>query len=227
MKKTIVTVAIVCSLCLSFFAGNYFSDKENLESREYRCHTLVVFAIDKMEDLKIQYDTDTMEALISDIYAAYEYSDDAELSAALHDLWNALIFDGENIAGKEDILIAALKEFDAQSIKDLAVRMRSKEEEGGDVYTDLTEYLAETAQEVYENEYVRIGQIPDFCYVENGAFVEIYKNGWLLKDILTVWKNVRHKKDALIGFYGAGRRRGTHMYCLQRHIQCRNQNETC
>lgn len=55
--------------------------------------------------------------------------------------------------------------------------MAENSDEVGGVYTDLAEYLAETAQEDYENEYVKIEQIPDFCYVEHGASVEIYKNG--------------------------------------------------
>ena len=114
----------VGSVCLSFFAGNYFCDKENIKLREQRCHTMIGFAIDKLDDIKTKYDADGMETLISDVYAAYENSNNGELSSALHDLWNALIFDGENIVGKENDLIAALKEKNAQSIKEIAHSMR-------------------------------------------------------------------------------------------------------
>ena len=125
MKKTILIGAFIVSICLSFLAGDYFCDKENSKLREQRCHTMMVFAIDKLDDIKTQYDTDMMEILISDVYAACEHSDNSELSSALHDLWNALIFDGENIVGKENDLIAALKEKNAQSIKEIAHSMRT------------------------------------------------------------------------------------------------------
>lgn len=87
---------------------------------------MIVFAIDKLDDIKTQYDPDVMEALISNVYAAYEYSNNGELSSALHDLWNALIFDSENIVGKESDLIGALMDKNAQSIEDIAISMRTK-----------------------------------------------------------------------------------------------------
>ena len=126
MKKLILIGAFIVSICLSFFAGNYFCDKENSKLTEQRCHTMMDFAIDKLDDIKTQYDTDMMETLISNVYAAYEYSNNSELSSALHDLWNALIFDGENIVGKENDLISALKDKNAQRIKDIAISMRNK-----------------------------------------------------------------------------------------------------
>lgn len=104
MKKLVMTGIFAVSICLSFFAGNYFCDKESI---------------------KTKYDADGMETLISDVYAAYENSNNGELSSALHDLWNALIFDGENIVGKENDLIAALKEKNVQSIKEIAHSMRT------------------------------------------------------------------------------------------------------
>ena len=126
MKKLILIGAFIVSICLSFFAGDYACDKENSKLREQRCHIMMDFAIDKLDEIKTQYDTDMMEALISNVYAAYEYSDNSELSSALHDLWNALIFDGENIVGKENDLISALKDKNAQRIKEIAISMRDK-----------------------------------------------------------------------------------------------------
>ena len=126
MKKLIIIGVFIMSICLSFFAGNYFSEKENVKLREQRCHTMIDFSIEKLDDIKFQYDADMMETLISDIYAAYEYSNNGELSSALHDLWNALIFDGENIVGKENDLISALNDKNVQRIKDIAHSMRTK-----------------------------------------------------------------------------------------------------
>ena len=114
MKKLIIIGVFIVSVCLSFFAGNYFSNKENMKLREQRCHTMMAFSIDRLDDIKTQYDVDMVETLISHVYAAYEYSDNSKLSSALYDLWNALVFDGKNIVGKENDLISALTDKNAQ-----------------------------------------------------------------------------------------------------------------
>lgn len=126
MKKIIIIGAVIVSICLSFFAGTYFSHKEDMDHREQRSHNFIRFSIDKLEELKTEYDTNTMEALISDVYAAVQFTNDGDLYSALHDLWNALIFDGENIVGIEEDLIKALKDKNAQDIKDIAIGMRIK-----------------------------------------------------------------------------------------------------
>ena len=128
MKKNraiIVSLFIIC-IFASFFAGKSLSEKKYIKNREQQCKTQIVFAIDKIEDLKEEYNNDDMEAIISNIYAAYEYCDNGTLSSSLHDLWNALIFDGENIKGKEDDLVKALKDSNAQDIKDISMDMRTK-----------------------------------------------------------------------------------------------------
>ncbi len=65
-----------------------------------------------------------MEALISNVYAAVQFTDDSDLNTALHELWNALIFNGENIVGKEDDLIKALKDIDSSVIEGIAYSIR-------------------------------------------------------------------------------------------------------
>ena len=139
MKKLIIIGVFIVSVCLSFFAGNYFSNKENMKLRVkgqdealklvsdaiIRCHTMMAFSIDRLDDIKTQYDVDMVETLISHVYAAYEYSDNSKLSSALYDLWNALVFDGKNIVGKENDLISALTDKNAQRIKDIAHSMRT------------------------------------------------------------------------------------------------------
>jgi len=79
-----------------------------MDSRMRRCQTLITFAIDKAESEDLSYQ-DNMEALISNIYAAYQFCDDPSLSAQLHDLWNTLIFEGERYIGNEDTLTAQLR----------------------------------------------------------------------------------------------------------------------
>ena len=124
MKKLFIVGALIVSICLSAFAGHYVSNQNSLKDRGIARQTLISFAISKVEGLKNGYDADTMEALISNVYAAVQFTDDGDLYTALHDLWNALIFDGENIVGKEDDLIKALKDTDSNVIKGIAYSIR-------------------------------------------------------------------------------------------------------
>ena len=124
VKKLFIVGALIVSICLSAFAGHYVSNQNSLKDRGIARQTLISFAISKVEGLKNGYDADTMEALISNVYAAVQFTDDGDLYTALHDLWNALIFDGENIVGKEDDLIKALKDTDPNVIKGIANSIR-------------------------------------------------------------------------------------------------------
>ena len=128
VKKTRMVIIFIAAICLSFFAGKYVSKSEQETASDGRCEQMLSFAVSKIQSLKEDYDADNMEALISNVYAAYEHSSrgSGELAGSLHDLWNALVFDGENIAGKEDALIDALEDFDAQRIEDIAISMRTK-----------------------------------------------------------------------------------------------------
>ena len=69
---------------------------------------LVGVAVDKAgsEDVR---DPDTMEALISNVYAAYHYCDEPAAAEQLHDLWNTLIFEPEAYTGGEEVLVEALQ----------------------------------------------------------------------------------------------------------------------
>jgi hypothetical protein len=120
VKKLLIAGALIVSLCLSAFAGHYISEQNTLKDRDNKSRTLIKLAIAKVEDLKNGYDADTMEALISNVYAAVQFTDNGELYSALHELWNALIFSGENIAGKENELIKALKDADTNVIEGIA-----------------------------------------------------------------------------------------------------------
>lgn len=126
MRKVFTSVVAVVACCLSFAVGNTVCRQNMLESRIRKCNTLISFAVDKLETLKNEYDSDIMEAVISNVYAVYEYCDEEEMKYALHDLWNTLIFDGENINGNESELISALQNFDAESIKNIACDLRGK-----------------------------------------------------------------------------------------------------
>lgn len=119
MRKVFTSVVAVVACCLSFAVGNTVFRQNMLESKNRKCNTLISFAVDKLDTLKNEYDSDIMEAVISNVYAAYEYCDEEEMKYALHDLWNTLIFDCENINGNESELISALQNFDSESIKNI------------------------------------------------------------------------------------------------------------
>lgn len=124
MKKLLIVAALLVSICFSVIAGYSVSTQNAVKERDNARQTLISFAISKAENLKDEYDAGTMEALISNVYAAIQFTDDGDLYAALHDLWNALIINGDNIAGKEDDLIKALKETDPNGIQGIAHSIR-------------------------------------------------------------------------------------------------------
>ena len=108
-KKTMLySILIIGVVIVSFFAGTYVKEQEYSNSRVQRCKTLISFALDKVENGDIS-DQDTMEALISNIYATYELCDDPVLKSQLHDLWNVLIFDGDSYTVIKDILLVELR----------------------------------------------------------------------------------------------------------------------
>ena len=117
VKKLLIAGAFVLAISLSALVGNYMSQRESLEVQKQKSLTMISFSIDKIEDLKSAYDDDTMKALISNVYAAAALAPEEALSSALHDLWNALIFDGENLVGKENDLIQALQSTDPDTIE--------------------------------------------------------------------------------------------------------------
>ena len=125
MKKAAAAVIFILAVCISFFAGQYLSGKKQTKTRAEKCQTMMTFAADKLDEMSGGYDEDTMEALISNVYAAYEYCDDPHMASALHDLWNALIFDGENISGKETELKSALQSGNAEEIEGFAAELRA------------------------------------------------------------------------------------------------------
>ena len=93
--------------------------------------TLLSFAVGNLERLRdgeAEDFQDEVEDLASNIYAAYYdfLSDETvDFSGALWELWNALLFDGENLPGNEDVLIEALTEQDADRVEEIAMGMRT------------------------------------------------------------------------------------------------------
>ncbi len=100
-KRFVVCLVLAVGVMLtSYLAGSLAKEQEYRAERAERCAVLVGFALDKLENQDIT-DPDMMEAVISNVYAAYQYCDDPALQGQLHDLWNALIFEEEYPAREE------------------------------------------------------------------------------------------------------------------------------
>ena len=99
-RAAIVIAAFIAISAISVFAGSHIKEKDYLNSRTQRCTELISFAIDKI----------VREALLSNVYAAYQFCDNPNVSNLLHDLWNELIFEGESSVDSKDVLVAQLKD---------------------------------------------------------------------------------------------------------------------
>ena len=106
-KKVFISVIlIIIVMVASFFAGRNVTQVENSNTRSERCCTLIGFAIDKAENEDLA-DQGIMRALISNVYAAYQFCDNSVVANQLHDLWNYLVFGNDDDFGsvKEITLI--------------------------------------------------------------------------------------------------------------------------
>lgn len=105
MKKKKILISVLCIVVLiitSFFAGSHIQEQKHIDSRAQQCKTLLTFAIDKVENHDIS-DPGVMKALISNVYAAYEFCDDPVVADQLHGLWNILIFEDDDNNVMHDI----------------------------------------------------------------------------------------------------------------------------
>lgn len=99
-KKLLIAIALVLLIVGSYLAGSHIQAQKYHDSRIQRCSTLISFAINKVETGDLT-DPDMMEALISNVYAAYQYCDNSIAANQLHDLWNFLIFEEDHTTTKE------------------------------------------------------------------------------------------------------------------------------
>ena len=109
-KKVLFSVILIVIIVGSFFVGRYVTQAENTNTRIARCSTLIGLAIDKAENESLA-DNGTMRALISNVYAAYQFCDDSVVANQLHDLWNFLIFESDgNLENAKDIALTELND---------------------------------------------------------------------------------------------------------------------
>ena len=127
-KAIILFLAWAVTVGLGFYAGTAVEERAQRERQAERCRTLLVLAADKAETLRSSGEAGTLEALISNVYAARDCAGSAgegELASALDELWNALIFDGEHLPGQEAALAQALRDQDPAALASAASALRS------------------------------------------------------------------------------------------------------
>lgn len=109
-KRVFISVILIVIIVASFFAGRYVTQVENTNTRSAYCYTLIGFAIDKAENGELT-DQGTMRALISNVYAAYQFCDNTKIANQLHDLWNFLIFESDaNLESAKEIALIELND---------------------------------------------------------------------------------------------------------------------
>lgn len=117
ITKMFIVIFFIATIVISFITGGYIKEKEYTDRRSQQCNTLISFAINKVEEEDLSNEK-IREAIISNIYAAYQFCDNPNASEQLHNLWNGLIFEDVYI-GKEDMLTTQLKDIsDMIQIKD-------------------------------------------------------------------------------------------------------------
>ena len=128
-KRLLIAAALLLALGVGFFAGKAAERRETVQNRLGQGRTKLSFAIDKLEGLRDgEYGPEEIQSdIASDIYGAYYdflSGENVDFSGALWDLWNAVLFDIENLPGNEDALIEALTEQDADRVEEIAAGMR-------------------------------------------------------------------------------------------------------
>lgn len=129
-KRLLIAAALLLALGVGFFAGKAAERRETVQNRLGQGRTKLTFAVDKLEGLQDgEYGPEEIQGdIASDIYGAYYdflNGENADFSGALWELWNALLFDIENLPGNEDALIKALAEQNAEQVAELAAGMRT------------------------------------------------------------------------------------------------------
>lgn len=106
-------MAFVAAIAISFFAGVKTKEKMEQEYRAQQCRTLLSFAIDKTANQDLS-DPDVVEALCSNVYAAYQFCDTPALADQLHTIWNHLVFADDSFPAQNQLLTDQLTNISEQ-----------------------------------------------------------------------------------------------------------------
>ena len=111
MKKRTVIVLVLSfllSVTAAFSVGYHVREQKQPEYDVQACQTLLSLAAQKVKFDDIS-NPDTMESLISNIYAAWSHCPDSDAQSKLYDLWNALIFSYEDYAAQPEVVMEHLR----------------------------------------------------------------------------------------------------------------------
>ena len=112
MKKNGIALTIVlfiATIILSFFVGNYMSNRVFNEIHTEQFDKYISLAIDTIDSKGLSLEG-ASEYVVSNIWVAHELCDDPEISAELSNLWNTLVYEEDILIGQEDVLVAQLKD---------------------------------------------------------------------------------------------------------------------
>ena len=109
LGKALIIVLFVAGVVLSFFAGDYMSDKAHMESRAEEFVQYISLAIDTVEEKGLALEG-AAETIASNIWVAHELCDNPEISAELSNLWNTLVYEKDTLVGQEGVLATQLKD---------------------------------------------------------------------------------------------------------------------
>lgn len=108
-RNIVIAILLVAVAVISCFASSYITKQNDSDAREECCKNQIKFAIAKVENQDLA-DSGVMRALISNVYAAYQYCDDSISAQQLHNLWNYLIFESdEDLDSAKEIALQELE----------------------------------------------------------------------------------------------------------------------
>ncbi len=115
-RKKIMSVFVSIVLILTaFFAGGLLKEQKNRQRRKEHCRALIDFALEKNENRDIS-NPGVMKAMISNVYAAYNFCEDSIMADELYNLWNDLIFKNESYD--------TIRSNTQRKLKDISQRLR-------------------------------------------------------------------------------------------------------
>ena len=112
MKKNgfaLTIVLFIATVTLSFFVGNYMSNRVCKEKQTEQFYKYISLAIDTIDSKGLSLEG-ASEYVVSNIWVAHELCDNPEISAELSNLWNTLVYEEDTLIEQEDVLIAQLKD---------------------------------------------------------------------------------------------------------------------
>ena len=107
LGAALTIVLFITAIAISFFVGDYMSDKAHKKEQAEHFRKYISLAIDTVEGKGLSLEGAT-ETIASNIWVAHELCDRPKISAELSNLWNTLVYEKDTLVGQEDILASQL-----------------------------------------------------------------------------------------------------------------------